>query len=237
MPNDVKVDVVVPAAGIGSRMGADRPKQYLLLDDSITILEATIASLLCCKHISNIIVAISSDDLYFKNLPCAKDPRIISVLGGAERSDTVYLALKAVKTRYVMVHDAARPFVKVEDLEKLLSLCDSNVCGGILASPVADTIKKSSLDFIENTVDRKFLYRAFTPQLFATDLLLKALDYCQQQQLTVTDEASAVEALGLKPKLINSSTENFKITTPADLVLARALYRYHKEKNAYRLRF
>lgn len=229
MPNDVKVDVVVPAAGVGSRMGADKPKQYLLLDDSISILEATIDSLLCCKHISRIIVAISPHDHYFETLPCAKDPRIITAFGGAERADTVYLALKAVKTRYVMVHDAARPFVKAEDLEKLLSLCDSGVCGGILASPVADTIKQSSSDTIEKTVDRKLLYRAFTPQLFETELLLKALDYCRQQRLTVTDEASAVEALGLNPKLINSSTENFKITTPADLVLAKALYRYHKE--------
>lgn len=210
-------------------MGADKPKQYLLLDDSISILEATIDSLLCCKHISRIIVAISPHDHYFETLPCAKDPRIITAFGGAERADTVYLALKAVKTRYVMVHDAARPFVKAEDLEKLLSLCDSGVCGGILASPVADTIKQSLSDTIEKTVDRKLLYRAFTPQLFETELLLKALDYCRQQRLTVTDEASAVEALGLNPKLINSSTENFKITTPADLVLAKALYRYHKE--------
>jgi 2-C-methyl-D-erythritol 4-phosphate cytidylyltransferase len=231
MLNDVLVDVVVPAAGVGSRMGADKPKQYLLLDDKTTIIEATLRALAQCKAVGRLIVAISPEDHYFSSLKLQDLPKVTTVLGGKERCDTVYLALQHVNSPYVMVHDAARPFVRAADLDKLIALCKREALGGILASPVADTIKLAYAGSIEKTVDRKHLYRAFTPQLFKTELLKKALDFCQERGMVVTDEASAVEALGLKPELVMSSSENFKITTPADLVLARALYQYRKENS------
>lgn len=227
MPNDVLVDVVVPAAGAGCRMGADKPKQYLLLDDHTSILEATLKALSACDKIGKIIVALSPEDDFFKKLPCAQDPKIHTAVGGKERCDTVFLALKNVCSTYVMVHDAARPFVALDDLNKLIALCcDDN--GGILASPVADTLKFSSDLSVEKTVDRSSLFRAFTPQLFKTSLLIKALEHSFLNHQVVTDEASAMEALGYKPKLVISRADNFKITTPADLDMARAIYQYRK---------
>ena len=166
MLNDVLVDVVVPAAGVGSRMGADKPKQYLLLDDKTTIIEATLRALAQCKAVGRLIVAISPEDHYFSSLKLQDLPKVTTVLGGKERCDTVYLALQHVNSPYVMVHDAARPFVRAADLDKLIALCKREALGGILASPVADTIKLAYAGSIEKTVDRKHLYRAFTPQLF-----------------------------------------------------------------------
>ncbi len=220
------VDVIVPAAGVGSRMGASVPKQYLNLSDNITIIEATLNALHKCVGISKLIVAISPEDKIFKTLPCASLPKVITVFGGRERSDTVRLALSHVETPYVMVHDAARPFISVKDLESLLELCHKDVCGGILASPVADTLKQAFDGIIKKTVDRSCLYRALTPQLFKTSELLEALNYAKSKGFNVTDEASALELMGAHPVIVKGESTNFKITHPEDLNLARALYKF-----------
>lgn len=220
------VDVIVPAAGIGSRMGAQVPKQYLKLSDNITIIEATLNALHKCAGISKLIVAISPEDKIFKKLPCASLPKVITVVGGKERSDTVRLALSYVKTHYVMVHDAARPFISLKDLESLLALCYKDVCGGILASPVADTLKQARDGIIEKTVDRSCLYRALTPQLFKTSELIEALNYAKNNGFNVTDEASALELKGEHPVIVKGESSNFKITHPEDLDLARALFKF-----------
>lgn len=240
----VKSDVVVPAAGIGKRMGASLPKQYLDLCGR-TILERTVNTLLSCPAVNRVIIALAADDPYFKDCVFSDPSRIVTVEGGKERCDSVRKGLNAVSTEWVMVHDAARPLVQSEDIVSLAKACMTQNCGGILASPVADTLKRSLLDSaiagsapkvnsqtvtqdqtslaIESTVDRSSLYRAQTPQMFKTQELKDALDKADEQGLKVTDEATALELQGQHPLLVISSANNFKVTEPADLELARAL--------------
>lgn len=247
MDEIVKSDVVVPAAGIGKRMGATLPKQYLDLCGK-TILERTVNTLLSCPAVSRVIIALAADDRYFKACVFSEPSRIVTVEGGKERCDSVRRGLDAVSTEWVMVHDAARPLVQSEDILSLAKTCMKQDCGGILASPVADTLKRSlsssasaSSDpkvnsqtvskaqanlAIESTVDRSSLYRAQTPQMFKTQELKDALDNAEEQGLKVTDEASALELQGQHPLLVIGSANNFKVTEPADLELARALIEF-----------
>ena len=183
MDEIVKSDVVVPAAGIGKRMGATLPKQYLDLCGR-TILERTVNTLLSCPAVNRVIIALAADDPYFKDCVFSAPSRIVTVEGGKERCDSVRRGLNAVCTEWVMVHDAARPLVQSEDILSLAKTCMKQDCGGILASPVADTLKRSlpasvikssatkansqtvtqdqATLAIENTVDRSSLYRAQT---------------------------------------------------------------------------
>lgn len=216
----------MPAAGSGKRMGADIPKQYLKLGSS-TILEITVRALLKSDVTQNIIIGLSEDDQWFDKLPIAKDKRIIKAHGGNERSDTVRNCLAKVSTAYVMVHDAARPLVDPDDIKKLALSCTAEGFddGGILASPVADTIKQELNDTlsVDKTVPRQHLYRALTPQLFKTALLKEALQYAYDNGIAITDDASAMELYGYHPKLIPGSSTNIKITTPDDLLIANAI--------------
>lgn len=218
---NVKVDVVVASAGVGKRMGSNIPKQYIKLKDK-TILEWTIFKLLLCPYINNIIVVISKEDPFFKELPISKNDRIKVAFGGKERFNSVFNGLQEVGTKWVMVHDAARPFVQLDDLKNLVESCVNNNCGAILSCRVADTIKEGSDSSIVKTVSRDKLYRAFTPQMFKTTELKEALSYCLEHNIAVTDEASAMESLQKKVMLIESDPINFKITTPGDLKIAKA---------------
>jgi len=213
---------VVPAAGIGSRMQSGRPKQYLTIGQS-TILEHSIASLLAHPAINRVIVALSPDDNYFQQLPLAHDSRIITVTGGKQRADSVLAGLQvAEQAEWVLVHDAARPCLAAEDLQRLLTICHSSRIGGILAAPVRDTMKRSEpgKDAIAHTVEREALWHALTPQLFPLALLRLCLERALNEGAIITDEASALEYCGYHPELVAGRSDNIKVTRPEDLALA-----------------
>ncbi|HDM8043710.1 TPA: 2-C-methyl-D-erythritol 4-phosphate cytidylyltransferase [Vibrio campbellii] len=215
---------IVPAAGVGSRMKADRPKQYLLIDGK-AVLEHTVEKLLSHPKISKVVVAITDDDPYYPELSVAQHPDVIRVAGGKERADSVLSGLNYVSTHleseWVLVHDAARPCVLTSDIDRLIDVCCAHPTGGILASPVRDTMKRANAaQNIDHTVDREALWHALTPQMFKTQQLTQALADALEQGATITDEASALEWLGEKPALIQGNANNIKITQPEDLALA-----------------
>ncbi|MEZ8348478.1 2-C-methyl-D-erythritol 4-phosphate cytidylyltransferase [Vibrio splendidus] len=226
------VIAVVPAAGIGSRMKADRPKQYLQIHGK-TILEHTVEKLLSHPQVSKIVVAVSDDDPYYPELPLNLNPQVIRVSGGTERADSVlsaldYIALQQLSD-WVMVHDAARPCIQLSDIDKLISGAMTHDVGAILAAPVRDTMKRGAQGQIEHTVDRVDLWHALTPQMFRSKPLRKVLSEALQQGVSITDEASAFEWKGLSPALIAGRSDNFKITQPEDLALAEFYLSQNKE--------
>ncbi len=221
------LDVVVPAAGVGRRMGADRPKQYLLLQGQQCILELTLHKLLSCACCGDIYVAVSADDPYFAQLEVSRHPRVHRVPGGRERADSVLSGLQHCRSEWVLVHDAARPLVRPDDIEALVDFCLSRGAGAILASPAADTLKLCADDgSIKDTLPRRQIYRAQTPQCFPRELLTAALTQALQQGQQVTDEASAVELYGQQCYVFPGHDDNFKITTREDLLLAAAVLNY-----------
>ncbi|QIM69391.1 2-C-methyl-D-erythritol 4-phosphate cytidylyltransferase [Basfia succiniciproducens] len=211
---------VVPAAGVGSRMQADKPKQYLTLLGK-TLLEHTLEVLLSYTPIQQIILAVAENDPYLDRLDVIRQPKIKIVQGGKDRAGSVFNGLKAITQphAWVMVHDAARPCLTHEDLDKLLQIEDDN--GGILAIPAVDTIKRASAEKqIIQTEDRSQLWQAQTPQFFRADLLYRALQQAFEHGLAVTDEASAMEFAGFRPHLVAGRSDNLKVTRPEDLKLA-----------------
>ncbi|WP_375754161.1 2-C-methyl-D-erythritol 4-phosphate cytidylyltransferase [Vibrio sp. HN007] len=206
-------------------MKADVPKQYLQLHGK-TILEHTIEKLLAHSYIDTVVVAISESDPYFSELPIANDSRVIRVNGGKERADSVlsaltYLEKNTNNDNWVLVHDAARPCVAPEDINNLIEQVSEHSVGGILAAPVRDTMKRSNNEQnIESTVERANLWHALTPQMFKIKELKEALEEALEANVVITDEASAMEWLGLSPKLVAGRTDNLKVTQPEDLALA-----------------
>ena len=216
------VIAVVPAAGIGSRMQSDCPKQYLTIGDH-TILEHAVASLLRHPRVGRVIVAVSPADKQFDALPLARDPRVTRVDGGRERADSVLAGLKmADSAAWVLVHDAARPCLHPDDLDALLAITAYSSVGGILAAPVRDTMKRGEpgKTLIAHTVERIDLWHALTPQLFPLELLRDCLVRALNEGATITDEASALEHCGYHPELVAGRGDNIKVTRPEDLALA-----------------
>ncbi len=226
------VIAVVPAAGVGSRMKADRPKQYLKINGK-TILEHTVEKLLAHPQVSQIVVAISDDDPYYPELPLTQNPQVIRVAGGSERADSVLSALDYIEKQqlgdWVMVHDAARPCVQLSDIDKLMSTAMSHDVGAILAAPVRDTMKRGAQGQIEHTVERADLWHALTPQMFRAEPLWSVLSEALKQGVSITDEASAFEWKGFSPALVAGRSDNFKITQPEDLALAEFYLSQNKE--------
>jgi 2-C-methyl-D-erythritol 4-phosphate cytidylyltransferase len=221
------IATVIPAAGVGKRMKADKPKQYLPLC-GVTVLEQTLRRLKQVAALQQFYLALSPDDPYFPTLPLATDSGIQRVDGGAERANSVLNALVQIDAKvypWVLVHDAARPVVRVSDIELLIDSCIESNQGGILATPVRDTMKRGS-DRVEHTVDRAGLWHAYTPQLFPTALLRDALQQALAQGVAITDEASAMEWAGLPVLLVQGHADNIKITQAEDLALA-AFYLEH----------
>ncbi|CAI0729065.1 2-C-methyl-D-erythritol 4-phosphate cytidylyltransferase [Serratia fonticola] len=217
-----QVIAVLPAAGIGSRMQADCPKQYLTIGHQ-TILEHAIHALLRHPRITQVIVAISPEDQQFKTLPIASDPRVLVTEGGQQRADSVLAGLQlAGNAHWVLVHDAARPCLHPDDLERLLAITAHSKVGGILAAPVRDTMKRAQVgqSIISHTVERQDLWHALTPQLFPLELLKLCLQRALDEGATVTDEASALEHCGYHPLLVAGRADNIKVTRPEDLALA-----------------
>ncbi|WP_336709423.1 MULTISPECIES: 2-C-methyl-D-erythritol 4-phosphate cytidylyltransferase [unclassified Cedecea] len=216
------VIAVVPAAGIGSRMQTECPKQYLHIGDK-TILEHAVASLMAHPRVGQVIVALSPNDTYFSSLPLATHPRVTVVTGGKQRADSVLAGLQAAgNAEWVLVHDAARPCLHRDDLNNLLAITTGSKVGGILAAPVRDTMKRGEpgKGLIAHTVDREDLWHALTPQLFPLELLRSCLLRALDEGATITDEASALEYCGFHPELISARADNIKVTRPEDLALA-----------------
>ncbi|MFQ6371206.1 2-C-methyl-D-erythritol 4-phosphate cytidylyltransferase [Shewanella sp. YIC-542] len=226
---DQEVIAIVPAAGIGSRMGADCPKQYLPLQDGC-ILGCTLQLLLGHPAITQVIVALHPQDVFFAKLPQAHHPKLLTVTGGQARADSVLAALNHVTntSAWALVHDAARPCLTHGDIDKLLAARTQYPQGAILATPVRDTMKRASVDgSIQETVSRDALWHALTPQLFPARLLQQHLTAAIAAGAVVTDEASAMEWAGIHPGLVPGRSDNIKVTHPDDLTLA-ALYLRHR---------
>lgn len=217
-----KYSAIIPAAGIGSRMQADIPKQYLKIH-GLTILEHTLHVFLEEPIIDQVVVVTHPDDRVFDTLSIAKHTKLHVVAGGEERADSVLAGVAFARTQlnseWVLVHDAARPGLSTSALRRLIS-GTSDSSGGILATLSVDTVKQGAGKTIDKTLDRSKIWLAQTPQLFPTNILLHALSDAKKNKLNVTDEASAVEMQGIEVKLIEGEKSNFKITTPDDLVLA-----------------
>ncbi|MGP4842762.1 2-C-methyl-D-erythritol 4-phosphate cytidylyltransferase [Marinobacter sp. 1Y8] len=226
--------LVIPAAGIGQRMAADTPKQYLRIDDRY-IIDITLSRLLNTGHFAGCIVVLHPDDTRWPSTDSASDERVVTCIGGAERVDSVRSGLdalsgKAAQDDWVLVHDVARPCLSSSDLTRLIESLENDPVGGLLAVPVSDTIKRSGkASRVQTTVSRADLWRAMTPQQFRYGLLVEALGKAQADGVTLTDESSAVEAAGHSPRLIEGRADNIKITVPEDLALAGWILRHLDE--------
>jgi 2-C-methyl-D-erythritol 4-phosphate cytidylyltransferase len=212
---------LIPAAGSGSRMGASAAKQYVALAGRPMLWHAIRA--VCVPPIECVFVVLAPGDTLFKRQDWAMFESKLEPLycGGASRRESVYNGLLAassvVDDDWILVHDAARPCLAARDLARLVQECREDEVGGLLALPAADTVKRGADGRVAATEDRSQLWLAQTPQMFRAGLLMQAL---RQASGPVTDEASAIEQLGLKPKLVAGNRENLKVTWPEDLAIA-----------------
>ncbi len=224
MNKSIKFWAIVPAAGVGKRMQANRPKQYLELNNQ-TVIEQTLSRLLAADIFEKIVVAISKEDGYWQDLVISKHSKIQVAKGGKERADSVLSALNAIQSianlnDWVLVHDAARPCVTPSDILHLIASLKKDEIGGILAQSSHDTLKFVENNTIQKTLNRHHIWRALTPQMFRFSQLKNALEQTQGN-VNVTDEASALEMLGYAPKIVEGRGDNLKITRPEDLALAQ----------------
>jgi 2-C-methyl-D-erythritol 4-phosphate cytidylyltransferase len=224
---------VVPAAGVGKRMGAEIPKQYLEVLGK-PVLQHTLERLLRVEALTGIAVALGIEDSYWLDLPCSTHPKIRRVPGGKERAESVLLGLHSLEDDaspedWVLVHDAVRLCITLADIEKLIESLRHDVVGGILALPVSDTLKGVNDGHVVETVDRRLIWRALTPQMFRYGMLKEALEYAAEHRLAITDEASALELRGFHPKIVEGRPDNIKITRPEDLPLAA----FYLERQCY----
>lgn len=229
MVNKTKDDnqfvVIVPAAGIGKRMLASCPKQYLNINKQ-SILTHTTNRLLSHPKIEKIILVLSDEDEYFAQTELADNTKIMRVSGGKERVDSVLNGLHKIDAErypWVLVHDAARPCVTHDDIDKVIEQCIASNSGGLLAAQVVDTIKQNSesnINTVNSTIDRSNLWHAFTPQMYKTVELTHAIEQALEKNLNITDESSAIELAGFSSLLILGRRDNIKITCPEDIALA-----------------
>lgn len=236
MTKDMRIWAVIPASGIGHRMQSDRPKQYLSFCNK-TVIEHTLDRLLSCDQVHGVILVLRADDQYWSNLQYTTNKPLFIAQGGAERQDSVINGLIKLhevdkESCYAMVHDAARPLVRIEDLFSLINAVRQSESGAILASPIPDTLKRGDkTGRITETVDRTGLWRAFTPQLFDSKILLNALQTAKANNQQMTDDAAAMEAMDYAPQLVECSPDNIKITQPEDLLLAEQIWQQQRQSN------
>ncbi|MGA2187542.1 MAG: 2-C-methyl-D-erythritol 4-phosphate cytidylyltransferase [Steroidobacteraceae bacterium] len=229
-----RVWAVVPAAGRGARFDsslASAPKQYAPLRGA-TVIEWSLAPLLREPRVAGIIIALAADDTRWRDIAVSlPTSKVQTVIGGASRQESVMngldaLAARAAEDDWVLVHDAARPCLTSADLAALIDAVhanDATLAGAVLASPIVDTVKRERGGIAVDTVDRSGLWRALTPQVFAFARLKQALGDAVRLGIAVTDEAQAMERLGLPARLVRGSPFNIKVTTPADLWMAEAI--------------
>lgn len=206
-------------------MQADVPKQYLSINHK-TILEHTLECFCTNPRIKGVVVAISGDDEIWKTLDISSHPKITMAEGGLERCHSVLNGLRALSDQaysndWVLVHDAARPCLRNEDIDQLIDTLDGHDVGGLLGLPVRDTMKRAdATGTIQETVNRDGLWHALTPQMFHLSALIEALENALSKDLFVTDEAQAIELNGLQPVLVEGNPDNIKITRNNDLAMA-----------------
>jgi 2-C-methyl-D-erythritol 4-phosphate cytidylyltransferase len=219
---------VVPAAGRGERFGRVQPKQYSPVQGR-PVLSWSLRALLAEPSIAAVVVALAPGDRRFARLPEAREIRVRTCVGGPRREISVANALRALEPEardrdWVLVHDAARPCLRRSDLRALIAGVGDDPVGGLLAVPLGDTLKAEGADGrSDRTVPREGLWRALTPQMFRYGVLRRALALCLDRERSVTDEAAAIESLGLRPRLVRGRGDNLKITLPEDLALAGAI--------------
>lgn len=222
---------VVPAAGIGSRMQVSIPKQYLRLNGQ-TVLSLSLARLAALADVKRIMLVLSAEDTHWarhNSVHNSDRDKVLTCPGGGDRWQSVLNGLDALADLagpddWVLVHDAVRPCVRVDDMLRLLALADADGDGGLLALPVSDTLKRvDDNDCVAQTVDRTGLWAACTPQLFPYGRLRQALRDASAAGVTLTDEASAMEWAGARPQLVPCHKDNIKITYAEDLQLAELI--------------
>ena len=214
--------IVIPAAGIGNRMETAIPKQYLPISGK-PMISYSIQTFFASPRIASIHLALSPEDYFWRNLELAANSRLqLHYTGGETRAQTVLNTLYAMKSQvdvddWILVHDAARPGLTLALLDTLLDSLENDAVGGLLALPLADTLKQSNADDrVKTTIPRDGLWQAQTPQMFRYRLLTNALESFDG---VPTDEAQAIEALGFEPKLVTGSLRNMKVTYPQDMAL------------------
>jgi 2-C-methyl-D-erythritol 4-phosphate cytidylyltransferase / 2-C-methyl-D-erythritol 2,4-cyclodiphosphate synthase len=236
---------LIPCAGAGLRAGGHQPKQYQNVAGQPMVLH-TLAAFAAVTRITKTVVVLSPEDALFESLEPFDGTADVLRCGGITRADTVKNGLQALlrmgadagysPNDWVLVHDAARCLITPEQINHLIDECQNDAVGGLLACPVADTLKASLDGRIESTLDRAGKWSAQTPQMFRIAQLEAALDEALQAGVPVTDEASAMEYAaqgnGLQPKLVTASSQNFKVTYPEDLALAEAILHSRKHLTA-----
>lgn len=228
MASEPKFFGLIPAGGVGSRFGGPVPKQYAKLGGK-TLLEWSAAALLADARIIKVYVVVSPDDDLAETL-FADDPRVqVLAKGGKLRANTVLNGLNHLlenmmvgETDWVLVHDAARPGLQATDLSRLIDEASTHIVGGILALPMPDTLKRVERTeegeiIVQTTLSREGVWAAQTPQMFRAQALSLALAECQYKGAVVTDEASAIETMGMSPQVVRGSLSNLKVTEAADL--------------------
>ncbi|SFI59919.1 2-C-methyl-D-erythritol 4-phosphate cytidylyltransferase [Nitrosomonas sp. Nm34] len=228
---------LIPAAGTGSRMNNELPKQYLSLAGKPMIYHA-LHTLCLSSHIFRVFVVLAPDDHEWSRYDWSSfaDKLTVKYCGGATRADSVLNGLKAMQTDgsigkddWILVHDAARPCLTIFQLDQLIDALALDEIGGLLAIPVADTLKRAdSNQCVMGTESRNSLWQAQTPQMFRLGLLMDALS--KVDSAAITDDASAIEASGLRPRLVQSDAYNFKVTYPQDLALAELVLQKRETK-------
>ena len=232
--NKDKYFLVVPASGIGQRMNSTIPKQYIILEKGLTILDQCLNTILSNDLISGFIVALDKKDSHFKSSDFAKDPKLISIAtGGKERFNSVLNALNALDQNakpndWVLVHDAARPCIRKEDINKLIEEVADDKVGGILANRIVDTVKQINNGGLVSTIDRQKLYIAQTPQMFRYAILKDSIEKAIESNMHITDESEALENLNYSIRIVEGSSSNIKITTQEDIHLANYFLKHHE---------
>ena len=223
----MRIWAVIPAAGVGKRFSSDIPKQYLPLS-GIPVLLHSINKLLKFDGLEEILVVLNPADTFWQKLNFTH-PKVKTIHGGFERCNSVNNALEDLSDRaenadWVLVHDAVRPCISDSDLKKITDIVHDEDVGGLLACPILDTIKEvdENLD-VQKTIPREKLWSAMTPQIFRYELLKRALEAALVAGGSVTDEASAIESIGLTPRIVQGDKTNIKITHSTDMVLAESI--------------
>ena len=217
---------LIPAAGVGARMGGQLPKQYLQLAGE-SVLQHTVEAFLATPEITQVFVVVSAADAYVDDLLLGKvSNQRLQILrcGGATRSESVLNGLKQMRAQlgandWVLVHDAARPGITPALIQNLIRQVGDHAVGGLLALPVVDTVKRATVNAKVQTIARTGLWLAQTPQMFRYQMLCEALQRAEQTGAEITDEASAIEAIGLSPCLVEGHPRNNKLTRPDDIAL------------------
>ncbi|MFO1495211.1 MAG: 2-C-methyl-D-erythritol 4-phosphate cytidylyltransferase [Lysobacterales bacterium] len=224
---------VVPAAGSGRRFGGERPKQYADIHGK-PLIGWTLQALAQHPAVAGLMVVLAADDLWWPGWTELAGKPVLRACGGAERADSVLAGLRALPPavaaqEFVLVHDAARPCVRAEDISRLIDLAGAAE-GGLLATPLRDTLKRADASpgagatpQVAHTVAREGLWRALTPQMFRRGALEQALARWPHQSAPPTDEAQAMEACGVQPLLVAGADDNLKVTTPSDWLIASQL--------------